>query len=72
MVNILLSTFNPLPANNVMMAKSKVRSAIFDPNSMPRPNEGIPLSAALMDMKVSGRTEMTAMMINPTVYVDKR
>ena len=55
-----------------MAANTKVKSAIFEPNSIPSPNEGIPSIAALRDMNVSGRMEIMAMIIKPMVYLERR
>ena len=55
----------------IKIAKMSVRSAMFDPNSVPRPNSGIPLSAEFIAMNVSGRIEIKAMTTKPTMYLGK-
>src|SRR3989338_9994173 len=55
-----------------MIAKTKVRSAMFDPKSTPSPKDGTPLNAELTAMNASGRMEIMATMIKPTVYFDRR
>ena len=61
----------PRWANKIIIAKTTVRSATFDPNRTPRPNDGTFFSAELIEMKVSGKIEMMATMIKPITYLDK-
>ena len=56
----------------MIIAKTKVRSATFDPNSIPSPNDGIPLMAAFKEIKASGKIEITAITMKPIVYFDNR
>jgi len=68
---ILLSTLRFLPETKTTKAKTKVKSATLDPNNVPNPNDGIPSMAEVIDMKVSGKTEIIATIIKPTIYLDK-
>lgn len=62
----------PLPAKNIIIAKTKVRSAILEPNKVPKPSEGSPSKTELIEINVSGKIEITATIIKPIVYFDNR
>ena len=64
--------FISLPASNTIIAKTSVMSATLDPNNIPRPKEGIPSRAEVTAINVSGRIEITATIIKPTVYFESR
>ena len=66
-----LSIFNFFPDKNITKAKTKVMSAIFDPNKVPKPKEGIPSSADVTEIKASGKMEITATIAKPTIYFGK-
>ncbi len=60
----------PRPANKTIIAKTSVISATFDPKSIPRPNDGTPSMAEVMEINPSGKIEIIETMMNPTVYFD--
>ena len=60
------------PEKNIIMAKTKVRSATLDPNKVPSAIEGSPSSAELIEINVSGKIEITVTTIKPITYLDNR
>jgi len=58
-------------ADQIIIAKIKVKSATFDPNNIPRPKEEALFKDEFIEINVSGRMEMIAIIIKPTTYFER-
>ena len=56
-----------LHEKRIIIPKTRVRSATLDPNKVPNHNHGTHSITALIDTKVSGKIDITATMISPTI-----
>lgn len=65
LLKTLVLTRTPRPIWKMSMAKMIVRSATFEPKSVPSPNSGIPARAEFTAIMVSGSIEMSATTMKP-------
>ena len=69
--NIFLSTLIFfLPENSRIIAKTNVRSAIFDQNNVANQNSGSPCKTESIDTIVSGKMEIIDTTISPIIYLE--
>lgn len=54
----------------IINANTRVKSATLDQNNVPNPSSGVHSNAELIAINVSGKIEIIAMIMSPTIYLE--